>query len=194
MSSITINGLCQKLIGQDLGTKEHGQAGRKLENLIESWGLPINRGAGCDIKILGLELKSRDVDSISPQNVATMTPQQVVDTDYKDSVVYEKFQQQLRVFTKKHIVVEADVYDFSHLGIQELIEHAYETGRAEIAKHWRICHRDPGPMPTYVYGSEYGYWERIGSSNSYTFRINLGAYDTLERMAKSTFSNIFDYA
>jgi hypothetical protein len=120
-----------------------------------------------------------------------MTPQQVVDTDYEDSVVCEKFQQQLRVFTKNHIVVEADVYDFSHLGIQELIEHAYETGRVRIAQCWNT---DADNMPTYVYGSEYGYWERIGGVRSYTFRINPGAYDTLERMAKSTFANIFEYA
>lgn len=191
MSNININNLCQRLKGQNLGTKDHGQAGRKLEDLIESWGLPINRGAGCDIKILGVELKSRDVDSISPQNVATMTPQQVVDTNYEDSVVCEKFQQQLRVYTKDHVVVDADVYDFSKAGIQDLIKHAYETGRAEIEQCWNA---DPNNMPSYVYGSEYGYWERIGGSNSYTFRINPGAYDTLERMSKSTFTDIFDYA
>ena len=190
-NSININGLCQKLLGQDLGTNEHGQAGRRLENLVENWGLPVNRGVGCDIEILGLELKSRDLDATSAQNVATMTPRQVVDTDYEDSVVFEKFQQQLRVFTRKHIVVAADIYDFSQEGIQDLIKNAYETGRGKIAQHWHI---DPEQMPAYVYGSEYGYWERIGGGRSYTFRINPGAYDTLERMAKSTFANLFEYA
>lgn len=189
---VAINKLCKRLIGQEVPTNQNGKAGRYIENLIESWGLPINRGPGCDIEIFGLEIKSRDLDATSPQNVATMTPEQVCATPYCESLVHDKLQQQLRVFTQKLQIVDASVFDFSPAHIQDLISDAYERGRATIADHIRQFGLEA--LPSYVYGSEWGYWERICDTPSYTFRIHHGAYHRLEDMARTTFTNFFEYA
>ena len=191
MNHVSITGLCHRLIGQAVPTNQHGHAGRYIEDRIEGMGIRINRGAGCDILVLGLELKSRDLGATSPQNISTMTPQQVCNTAYRDSVIFDKFQQQLRVFTQDQFIVDAGVYDFSPEHIQHLIEQAYEHGRAEIQR----CMAAPNSvLPVYVYGTEYGYWERICGASSFTFRINAGAYEKLERMACSTFVDFFEFA
>jgi len=189
---IAINKLCQCLIGQTVPTNKNGHAGRYIEDLIESWGLPVNRGHGCDIEIFDLELKSRDLDATSPQNVATMTPEQVCTTAYADSLVHAKLQQQLRVFTQNLQIVDASVFDFSPGHIQDLVANAYERGRKIITDHMQVF--PDVPPPAYVYGSEWGYWERICDASSYTFRIHHGAYHKLEAMARSTFTNFFEYA
>ena len=190
-NTITVNALCNRLIGESVATNIGGHAGRDIENLIETSGLSINRGPGCDIKILGLEVKSRDLDATSPQTITTMTPDEICATPYHQSAVHEKFQQQLRVFTRDCKIVDAAVYDFSPLQIQDLVEEAYENGRKEIRE---IMLQQPGTKaPDYVYGSKYGYWERTSESTSYSFRINHGAFHTLEAMARSTFTDLFEY-
>ena len=194
-NQINASGLCQRLMGTQVPINTNGHAGRFLENLIESWGFPVNRGRGCDIQVLGLELKSRDLDATSPQNVSTMTPDEIVATAYDDSVVAEKLQQQLRMFTRDRKIVRAEVYDFSDEAIQSLLREAYENGRKTISDLWYQCHPHPVPSwPSYIYGSEYGYWERLGTSNSYTFRLHSGAYEKIERMSKSTHNRIFEYS
>jgi hypothetical protein len=172
------------LIGKKLPTNHGGHAGRAFENLLESMGVPINRGPGCDWKLYNLEFKTRDIDATSPQTVATMTPKDITTTAYKDSIVFEKIQQQLRVYTRDQIIVDVRIHDFSAEHIQKLLETAYNNGQAQIIL---------GTAGDYVYGNEYGYFERTNPrSNSYSFRINQGAFDKLEAMAASTYATLFE--
>jgi hypothetical protein len=176
--------LADDLIGKKLPTNQGGHAGRALENLLESMGVEINRGQGCDWKVYNLEIKSRDVDATSPQTVATMSPKNIKLVRYRDSVVCEKFQQQLRVYTKECVIVHARVHDFSAAHIQGLVESAYNNARAQFIL---------GTNDDYVYGSEYGYFERTNpKSKSYSFRINVGAFEKLEAMAASTYNDLFE--
>jgi hypothetical protein len=176
--------LAQQLLGKVLPTNHGGHAGRALECLLESMGVTINRGAGCDIEIYGLEVKSRDIDATSPQTVATMSPDDIKKISYQDSIVYEKFQQQFRVYTKNSVIIDARVHDFSPDHIQRLIETAYNNAQAQIIL---------GTADDYVYGSEYGYFERTNpKSQSYSFRINAGAFEKLEGMAASTYKTLFE--
>lgn len=176
--------LADDLIGKQLPTNLGGHAGRALEDLLESMGIEINRGQGCDWKVHNLEVKSRDLDATSPQTVATMSPEDIKTVAYKDSVVCEKFQQQLRVYTRDCVIVDARVHDFSDAHIQKLIELAYNNAQAQFIL---------GTNGDYVYGSEYGYFERTNpKSKSYSFRINTGAFEKLEAMAASTYSDLFE--
>ena len=131
-AKLTRLSLCQRLLGQNLGTNQNGNAGRMLENLLESWGVPINRGAGPDILVFGCEIKSRDRSATSSQTIADMNIQDIQARPYRDSQVRDKFQQQLRVFTENMTVVDAGIYDFSSPDIQELVEQAYEHARAQF--------------------------------------------------------------
>lgn len=179
--------LAEQLLGKVLPNNIGGHAGRELERLLESMGVPINRGRGCDWKVYGLEVKSRDMDATSPQTVATMHKDDIKTMAYEDSAIFEKFQQQLRVYTKDRVIVEARVHDFSAPHIQRLIRLAYNHAQAQFSL---------GTAGDYVYGSEYGYFEVTNpkSPDSYSFRINAGAFDKLEAMVASTYGNLFEEA
>lgn len=177
--------LAKHLIGVTVPTYKDGHAGRYVEDLIESMGVKINRGEGCDILDYGLEVKTRDLDATSAQTVCKMHPNDIKSTAYKDSKVFKKFQQQLRVKTKENKIVSAEVYDFSPLQIQELIEEAYGIAQEKMLN---------GSYDDYISGTHWGYFERTTKDRpEYDFRIAAGAMEELEAMAKSTFNNIFDY-
>ena len=177
---------CQRLLGQNLGTNQNGNAGRMLENLLESWGVPINRGAGPDILVFGCEIKSRDRSATSSQTIADMNIQDIQARPYRDSQVRDKFQQQLRVFTENMTVVDAGIYDFSSPDIQELVEQAYEHARAQLIRNPDIDRTS--------YTGFYGYFERRpNSSSTYSFRLSPGDMTVLEGMARSTFNQLFEH-
>jgi len=176
--------LAENLIGQTLPTNHGGHAGRALEKLLETMGIEINRGQGCDWKVYGVEFKTRDINATSPQTVATMSPKDIKNTAYEHSVISEKFQQQLRVYTKNNVIIDARMYDFSAPYIQSLVKSAYDHARAQLII---------GTDDDYVYGGEYGYFERTNPrSKSYSFRIHVGAFEKLERMACSNYNNLFE--
>jgi hypothetical protein len=183
---ITPANICQFLIGEYLGTNQNGNAGRELENLLESWGLSINRGHGPDILIFRWELKSRDLDAISPHTIADMNIDDIRNCSYRNSHVRTKFQTQLRVYTRYGTIVDAGIYDFSDPDIQEIIEKAYEHARQQLIKDPSLeCTRHAG---------FYAYFERKQNcETSYSFRVSYRDMPVLEGMARSTFGKMFVY-
>ena len=179
------------LIGKTLPSKDFGRAGRALEDMFEEiYGITVNRGPGADSLIFGIEYKTRDLDSIRPQTVATMSVDEIIKTPYRKSNVFKKFQQQIRIKTKDNIIVEADLYDFRAAHIQEKIETAYEYARVQLIKDKTIRATISGPDGI----GYWGYFENTNNrENSRAFRINPNGMDDYENMAKSTFANIFDY-
>lgn len=170
------------LVGKAVPDKKDGQAGRYIEDLLEDAGFIINRSATTDNPFF--EVKSRDLDSTSPQTVGGMTLDNIKVTEWEDSPIYEKIQQQYRVKTQNNVVVESEVYDFSGWAAQSLLKEAYEAGRTQIIK---------GNTNNYIYGSKYGYFERTNKdSTTWCFRINHGAMQQLEALAKSTFDSLFE--
>lgn len=179
------------LIGRELPPKDFGQAGRAFEDILESeYGITVNRGAGADNPMFGIEYKTRDLDSTSPQTIGSMNVTEIISTEYKDSTIYKKFQQQIRIKTKNSIIVEADLYDFSPKFIQDKIEAAYEYARSQIIKNSAIRATIAGPDGI----GHWGYFETANNrENTRSFRISNAGMRELEAMASSTFSNIFDY-
>lgn len=169
------------LVGKKVPNKTDGRAGRYIEDLMEQAGIAINRQATTDNP--WFELKSRDLDSTSPQTVGGMTLESIKNTAWEESPIREKIQHQYRVKTKDNIVVESDLYDFSGWGAQSLLKEAYEAGRKEIIN---------GNVNDYIYGTKFGYFERTNKdSNTWCFRINHGAMQQLEALAKSKFDDLF---
>jgi hypothetical protein len=178
--------LANQLIGKSVPASAGGHAGRAVEKLLESMGVPINRGRGPDILIYGLEVKTRDVNATSAQTIADMKPEDIKSQSYRQSHVFEKFQQQLRIKIKDGVIIEADVYDFSAPHIQALIELAYNN-----AKSYILMNESIGYTP---YEGFYGYFEQChaSTSNLYSFRLNAKDMDTLESMATSTYVSLFE--
>jgi hypothetical protein len=180
--------LAQQLIGQQLPTNKDGHAGRALELLLETLGVTINKGAGADILAYGLEVKTRKETASSAQTVATMSIKDIINTPYKNSNVYKKFQQQLRIKTNElDVIVSANIYDFDQPQIQDLIESAYEYARKQIVANNHIGYTS--------YVGHWGYFEQchLPQSDSYSFRFSVRDMEDLESMAHSTFGVLFTY-
>lgn len=178
------------LIGKELPTYMNGHAGRALEDLLETYGFDIDRRAGVDIKIFGLEVKTRSLIATSPQTVTTMYYNDIISTPYKLSPVYAKFQQQLRIKLDEHnIIVSAEIYDFDQPQIQEQVEIAYERCRKVLLENPHLSYT---PYQT----GQYGYFEQVHlpRSEAYSFRFSDGMMTDLENMAKTEFKNLFEYA
>jgi len=180
--------LAEQLIGQQLPTNQGGHAGRAAEDLVEQLlGITLNRGKGTDVKIWGWEIKTRKRTATSAQTVCTMSSNDIVILPYKSSPVYEKFQQQLRIYTNElDIIDEAVVVDFDQPHIQELIESAYEHGRKQIVNNPDIGYTE--------YSGYWGYFEQchLPNSTAYSFRISGADMDRLEDMAQSTYNDLFE--
>ena len=179
------------LIGKKLPNKDFGQAGRAFEDMLEKdYKITVNRGKGPDNPMFGIDYKTRDLDSVSPQTVASMSVDDIIKTPYRESEVFKKFQQQIRIKTKNNTIVEADLYDFRARHIQEKMEAAYEYARSQIIKNKTIRATVSGP-------DGIGYWGYFENSNNRentrSFRVNPSGMDDYETMSKSTFASIFDY-
>jgi len=172
------------LIGQIVPTNQHGHAGRYVESLIEKMGVLINRGHGPDFIDYGLELKTRDVDATSAQTIADMSVEEIINKSYKDSHVFKKFQQQLRVYIRDNVIVSADIYDFSHSSIQDLLEKAYNHARKQLVQCQDLDRTE--------YTGFYGFFERVDKDRkTLSFRLSKKDMITLEGMAKSEYKNLF---
>lgn len=182
-----IQNLISQLIGKQLPTNTYGHAGRAAENLIESFGITVNRGAGPDIEIFGWEIKTRKITATSPQTVAKMNSDDIKKYSYKNSPVFKKIKKQLRITTDENdVIIAVDLIDFDQPQIQDLLEEAYEYARDQI-----IIDPDVGYTQHKGY---WGYFEQCNSpSTTYSFRIGDTDMDKLVFMTKTTFQNLFDY-
>lgn len=177
----------KELVGKSVPTYMHGHSGRTVERLVEELlNVDVNRGHGPDIPKYQLEIKARDLDATSPQTVADMSYEEIVSTPYRKSHVYEKFQQQIRVYTQNNVIVSADIYDFGKPQIQDIIESAYNNAQEQLIENsYLTC--------TSCKGGYYGYFEQCAGRTTYSFRLSNTNMKELENMSTSTFNKVFDY-
>ncbi len=171
-------------LGESVPTKYHGQAGRYIEERIAESGYKVSRRQGIDLPEEKVEVKSRDIDSVSPETVGTMSEYDIIHTDYENSIIFEKLQQQFRVLTKDQIIVSNKVQDYSYEGCQQIAKEIYDIGREVLKK---------GTTNTYIKGTKYGYWETKRPGH-WDFRFRKGTYDVLDRMVanKDHWNNLFE--
>ena len=157
---------------------------RQIENHIGNQGWDLNNKEGADLKDYGIEIKSRDLDAVSPHTVGSMTIEDIIATAYEQSNVFNKIQQQHRIKIQNGKVVDEYTYDFRADYIQDKIRDCYEAARAKIIS---------GDRSKYIYGGEYGYFEQSTTSeNSYNYRMSDSAMTRIENMARSTYGNLFE--
>ena len=185
--SMKITALNVNIIGQVIPSKYNG-AGQAIEQILINQGIPIDTTtAGPDIQVDGytpVEVKSRDIDSTSAQDVCKMSADYIKKTPYRNSRVFEKTQRQYRVKTKDQVIISAEIFDFSPKFIQDKIEESYEICRKKIIA---------GDKSNYIYGTAWGYLEQTNkNSKSYSFRIGYGAMKSLESMAQSNYTSVFE--
>ena len=185
--TLILNIIRHQLLGKQLPSNIHGDAGRACESLLENIGIHINRGAGCDIPEIGWEVKCRKGTATSAQTVATMHPNNVIITPWVFSPVYEKIRKQLRFTTDDlDVIVDIDLCDFDQPQIQELLQAAYEHARSLITAN---------PSITYTpYEGYWGYFEKTKKDRpELDFRLADGDMEKLLAMTNSTFQDIFSY-
>ena len=171
------------LVGEKLGSRFGGFSGRDAEQKLRERGYKLSNSAGVDMPIEKVEVKTRAIEAISPQTVATMKSDAIINTPYEKSLVCEKFQQQYRIKTQDDVVVENKIYDFSNPWVQRDISETYEICRAKL---------QAGDTGDTISGSYWGYLEKVkGTDSSYSYRITHGAMKKLEAMATGPLSNIF---
>ena len=161
--------------------------GKEFENILASKGHPVNPGIGPDYPEFDLEVKTKDVNSTSANSIGTLSYEEIIKTPYRKSPIAKKLQQQFRVSFKNGVAVSQKIYDFSPSFIQEVLETAYEAARSKMIN---------GNKEPYVYGSNFGYFEQKRMkggklTNSWAFRISVGAMEKLENMSTTTFKNLF---
>ena len=185
--------ITEQLIGKTLPPTYGGASGRGLELLMISLGIPLQNGSGADWKLFGLEVKSRDLKATSPQTIGSILPENMIQSDWPNSSVAEKFQQQFRVHTRDNIIVEARVYDFSPKFIQEKLSKAWDILKDCVELELIAQANDPThELPLYIPGTRYGYLERKENIRSYHFRVSSEAMKELEGMALSTINILFE--
>jgi len=182
-TKLRIRQIKSRLVGSTVSRNPVRRA-RQVEDNIGDQGWTLNRRQGADIKEYNIEIKSRDIDAISPHTVGSMTIADIIANNYENSTIFEKIQQQHRVKIQDGKVVDEYTYDFRAEYIQDLIRLSYETARAKIIS---------GITDKYISGGEYGYFEQSTTSeNSYNYRIRDSAMTKLEHMSLSTYNNLFE--
>ena len=190
------------LVGTVVPEQCYGNIGKLVEDIMEKLGYNINRGKGADLLAIGVEIKTRGLEATSAQTISSMTAIDIATTSYKDSVIFEKFQQQFRVHhTKKldgsTVIVSAKMYNFAYPKIQDVVEAAYEAGRTAMIDQLDNCN---GVCNDYIRGvlpngmPACGYWERKENSNSFDFRLPTTVMEQFEEIAINSSNKLFDFA
>jgi len=170
--------------GKPVYGNNDGDIGRLIEKYLKEEGWPVQSGAGPDILIYGIEIKSRRIDATSNQTVGRMDIDDIITTDYDNSPIKAKIQYQIRVYHDGEKIVDVQYYDFTDPFIQDNLKEAYETARDKLVKGW-----DKSWVPGTTWGA---FEEDKNQPGSYQFRINRASYGKIENMTKDAFYNIFE--
>lgn len=186
-----LNKASRKLIGMTVPQRLHGNVGNFVEEVLIAEGYEINKGIGPDLLSIGVEIKTRDVNSNAHHTIGTMTATSINSTEWEDSSICSKLQQQYRVLydDKSGTIKSAGMYDFRHDQIQNELKKVYEDTRATI--HSGLACSLPLSANVRC-SSTSAYWE-LKAGTSYAFRISNSAMTKYEAIAKSgkSFSNLF---
>jgi hypothetical protein len=189
MNTVKVKKIRGNYVGKSLPSNIGGGSGRAFERMLKSQGIGIDNGNRPDIKInkdTGVEVKTRDIDAVSPVTTGSMTVDTIINTPWEQSSVCKKLQQQMRVKTKNGVILPGanNVYDFSGWHIQSLFKEAYNICQAKLAA---------GDRSNTIAGNKWGYFEQCThSANSYIFRHSDNAFKKIERLSRSTFNDLFE--
>lgn len=167
--------------------KQHaGNVGRWAEQVLTNNGYILDNSKGVDIPGLNTEVKTRKIESNSAHTIGTMSIESVKTTDYFDSIVCEKFQQQYRIYYSddRSVVIGDQVVDFSDPHIQSKISEGYTLIQEKIKN---------GCRDRYITSNGWLVAELTKSGGSYQFRVPNSAMKKFEIMATNNFNAFFSY-
>jgi hypothetical protein len=170
-------------VGTEIPERQrYGNVGQWAQDQLIENGYNINTGVGPDLAEMGVEVKTRKIESSSPHTVGSMRIQDIILTPYDQSNICDKFQKQYRVHysDEGQVVTEERLYDLTDEYIQSKIRAAYEAGRKTIARNEEF-----GYHPPYVKGTSWGNFEIVESCTGYSFRIPHGAMKKIETASKN---------
>ncbi len=171
--------------------QQYGNVGRWIHDKMKDHGYDVVDGKGVDIPSMGVEIKSRKIESNSYHTVGTISIRDILCTPYDMSIIKEKFQQQYRVHysDEGQVVVSEGIVDLTDEYIQSKVREAFEAARKKV-----IQNEENGYHPPYVKGTEWGHFEITDSCGSYRFRISNPAMKKLEKISKNAdiFGKLFE--
>ena len=173
--------------GTSVPIKQHaGNVGRWAEKVLSNNGYILDNGKCVDIPGLNTEVKTRKIESNSAHTIATMSIDSVKTTDYFDSIVYKKFQQQYRIYYSddQSVVIGDRVVDFSDPYIQSKISEGYAIIQKDIKN---------GCGNRYIASNGWLVAELTKSGGSYQFRVPNSAMKKFESIATNKFNEFFSY-
>ena len=179
-------------VGTVIPLKEcNGNIGRWVEDQLEDNGYSVNRGKGIDLQKLGIEVKTRKVDSGSGHTVGAMLPQDIVQNDWQaGNNMFDKVQRQYRVkhkvneLTGDNIVVSAQVHDFTDDTIQTKLKEAWEHCRSVLVQN-------PGFEFDYIRGEDMWAYLELQENGYYQFRITPKYMKEMENIANFNRTKMF---
>jgi hypothetical protein len=178
--------------GTPIPMKQHnGNVGRKVEEMYKDRGFNTSKGT-VDLPDYGIEIKTRKNSTTASNTIGSMTIQDIIDTPYKKTTIYQKLQKQQRIKYDDaidiygHSTVTSDkTYDFSDPYIQDKLEKDYEILRSKIIS---------GCRNKEIKASGWAWLDGYSCTGSYRFRIphnTMIDMETISSTAKS-FNRHFD--
>jgi len=172
-------------------TESGGNIGRWVEDQLEKNGYSVNRQKGIDLHQLGIEVKTRKIDSTSAHTVGSMSPYDIIDNDWlPGNNVFDKVQKQYRVkhqinpLTGDNLVVSAQIYDFTDIEIQSKLKESWDHCR-------QVLVQNPNYTFEYIRGQDKWAYLELQNNGYYQFRITSGYMDKMEKISNTNKSKLF---
>jgi hypothetical protein len=176
------------IVGKAVKPVTNGNYGAPGIGLEDTWiesGFPIEKtNVGADLPAARAEAKSRNTTARSRETVGCSSIDNIINTKWEDSTIWEKFQTQIRAYHDGKKVVKQLLCDFSHPLIQDLAKEAYEICRQKLAN---------GERGLYITGNEWFIMEASKRSPG-VYGLRTARMKKLEAMAKRNLGKWFSVA
>jgi len=170
--------LKENMIGIKVPDKNDGVAGKFIEKESGKY-LTLQNGKGPDYEKLGIEIKSRDIDSTSALTFGSVTYRTIMTKEYTDTHLCQKMQHLIYFFTQNNRLINIKHYDFSSQCIQEIIEKSYDYGKKQIISGNTNLYIPPD--------GHLFYFEDTAKNNQYQFRISKNNFSKIIHMTKLSY-------
>lgn len=175
-----ITRFASSLIGHSIPERTKGNTatvGVYIDNLVRKWaGASTGVTSGVDLAVFGIEVKSQDIQTGSSWTIGTMTFEDILNTEYVDSSVYQKLQALflVRYDNELRIITDANLHYLDNDEIQSIFKEAYDTARREAIDYY-VNFKSNLSSKLVVFSDEsieFNNSQQFKGSNGYCFEFN----------------------
>ncbi len=183
--------------------KNSGNVGVYLDNYIKE-KLKVFNNTPVDLEFYGIEIKSKDINTNTDWSIGSMTLDDILNTDYIDSIVYKKMQSLLLVDTCDtfRVVKDYGLYYLDFDEAQQLLEDSYNQIRGDL--YQRVVNHATtisSQIQKGIFGAvlskvefdnfekfhgSFGKFEYTNSGTSFQFRLTKSEMNQLKTMAATS--------